>query len=101
VAILIGHAGFAFSHNVGVDYLANENGLCAHIHLFGDSRFQIGNGIMYDYRTTGLAYLIVNTLKLIHVPARFEAKAAKRNERSALAEYRGRKDPVFLDELRG
>jgi len=59
------------------------------------------NGIIYDYRSTGLAYPIVNTLKLIHVPARFEAKAAKKNERSALAEYRSRKDPAFLDELRG
>jgi hypothetical protein len=69
-----------FSHNVGVYNLTNENGMRAHVHLFGDSGFQVRNSIIDDYRSARLTYLVFNPIKFVAIPTRFKAKAANKVE---------------------
>jgi len=73
----------------------------AHIHLFGDSGFQIRNSVIKDNQSARLTYLIVNHLKLVRVPSRFKAKAANKAKGRPLTENRGGKGSAFFNKIVG
>jgi len=80
MAILIGHAVSLFRRKVGVHYLTNENDLCAHIHLSGGSRFQIGDGAVKYHWSATLAYLVVDPIKFVCIPSGLKTKATNKGE---------------------
>jgi hypothetical protein len=71
---VVGHT-FELAQDFTGHHLADEDGVRAHVHLLGNSGFEVGDGIIRDNGRAGLAELVVAALELVDVPARLEAEA--------------------------